>query len=197
MRRPNSSSLSTPGASPGADVYGACLICARQPGDDDDDVQVRLEDQQHINQFGRLNQRLHDVEDDLKAKSSKHELLDDASNEIILADDDEPIRCAEARARAPLLQCLLRVFVHKTAEQPQNALRPARPLPHTALRYAFGECYFECTKDQAEELIDSQKEKIEAEISVLEEEISTIKSTLSELKGKLYGRFGKNINLEE
>ena len=31
---------------------------------------------------------------ELKEKQAKHDLLDDASNEIILADDDEPIRCA-------------------------------------------------------------------------------------------------------
>ena len=65
--------------------------------DDKDDVEVRLEDQQRINMFGRLNGRLHDVEDDLKAKQSQFELLDDAANEIILADDEEPIMCAPAR----------------------------------------------------------------------------------------------------
>ena len=35
------------------------------------------------------------------------------------------------------------------------------------------------------------------EISVLEDELATIKGNLSDLKSKLYGRFGKNINLEE
>ena len=69
--------------------------------DDKDDVEVRLEDQQHINQFGRLNQRMHELEDDLKAKQSQYELLDDAANEIILADDDEPIRCAPRALRRP------------------------------------------------------------------------------------------------
>ena len=37
---------------------------------------------------------MHDIEDELKAAQSKYELLDDASNEIILADDDVPVRCA-------------------------------------------------------------------------------------------------------
>ena len=72
----------------------------RRGDPDKDDVEVRLEDQQHINTFGRLNGRMHDVEDDLKAKQSQYDLLDDAANEIILADDDEPIRC-------PLLRSLL------------------------------------------------------------------------------------------
>ena len=58
------------------------------------DVEVRLEDQQNINAFGRLNGRMHDLEDEVKAKQSEHELLDDAQNELILADDDEIVRCA-------------------------------------------------------------------------------------------------------
>ena len=122
---------------------------------DEDDVGVRLEDQQRINQFGRLNTRLHDLEDDLKQMNSKHELLDDAQNELILADDDEPIH------------------------------------------YAFGECYYEVSKDQAEELLETQKEKIAEEMAKLEEELNSTKSTLADLKAALYGRFGKNINLEE
>ena len=68
---------------------------------EDDDVTVRREDQQHINQFGRLNGKLHDLEDELKGKKSEHELLDDAANEIILADDDEPVRCAAATSLCP------------------------------------------------------------------------------------------------
>ena len=64
-------------------------------------------------------------------------------------------------------------------------------------RYAFGECYYEVTKDQAEELLDSRKEKTEADSKAVEDEIATIKGTLAQLKKQLYGRFGKNINLEE
>lgn len=55
-------------------------------------MEVRWEDQQKINSFGRLNTRMHDLEEEIKEKVSKSELLDDASNEMILADDDEPIR---------------------------------------------------------------------------------------------------------
>lgn len=69
-----------------------------------------------------------------------------------------------------------------------------RPLSR---RYAFGECYYEVTKDQAEELLEEQKDKKEAEMRVLEKELSDVRSTLHDLKSALYGRFGKNINLEE
>ena len=71
------------------------------------------------------------------------------------------------------------------------------PRTRQRCRYAFGECYYEVTKDQAEELLDSRKEKIEAESQGVEDEIATIKGTLAQLKTQLYGRFGKNINLEE
>jgi len=98
---------------------------------------------------------LHDLEDDLKTKQAEHELLDDAANEIILADDDEPVR------------------------------------------YAFGECYYEVTKDAADELLESQKEKVAGEVSKLEEELRSVRATLADLKSKLYARFGKGINLEE
>jgi len=116
---------------------------------------VRLEDQRAINTFGRLNNRMHEVEEEIKEKKAQYDQLDDAANEIILAEEDEPIR------------------------------------------YAFGECYFEVTKDQADELLESQKEAIEKEANVLEEELSSIQNTLGDLKKQLYGRFGSNINLEE
>jgi len=98
---------------------------------------------------------MHELEDELKEKSSKSELLDDAANEMILADDDEPIR------------------------------------------FAFGECYFEVTKDRADELLEEQKAKVDEEVAALDKEISGIKETLESLKKHLYGRFGQNINLEE
>eukprot|EP00243_Klebsormidium_subtile_P004586 TRINITY_DN18677_c0_g1_i1.p1 TRINITY_DN18677_c0_g1~~TRINITY_DN18677_c0_g1_i1.p1 ORF type:complete len:129 (+),score=37.32 TRINITY_DN18677_c0_g1_i1:248-634(+) len=54
--------------------------------------QVTWEDQQNINTFNRLNNRLHELEDDVKAEKALLENLEDASNEVMLADDDEPIR---------------------------------------------------------------------------------------------------------
>ena len=72
---------------------------ARRP--QEDDVEVRAEDQKAINTFGRLNNRKHDIEEDIKEKQAKFDLLDDAANEIILADDDEPIRCAPRALRRP------------------------------------------------------------------------------------------------
>ena len=143
----------------GALICRADLFTGSMPGSGDgpgsDAVEVNWEDQKNINSFGRLNTRLHDLEDELKEKASKHELLDDAANEIILADDDEPVR------------------------------------------YAFGECYFECTKDQADELLEKQKDEVMEEIKAVEADIAGIKDTLASLKVSLYKKFGNNINLEE
>lgn len=72
------------------------------PSQPEDDVEVRLEDQKAINTFGRLNTRLHELTEEIKEKRSLHDQLDDAANELILADDDEPVRCDP---RLPLARC--------------------------------------------------------------------------------------------
>ena len=141
----------------------------------EEDVEVRKEDQLKINTFGRLNNRKHDLEEELKEKQAKHDLLDDAANEIILADDDEPIRCAATPWRPSRLA--LRVLC--PAEACGNDARPCRD------RYGFGECYFECSKDQAEELLEQQKTEAEGEIAALQAEIKGIMDTLAGLKTQL------------
>jgi len=55
-------------------------------------------------------------------------------------------------------------------------------------RYGFGECYFECNKDQAEELLDKQKEDTMKEIAVLNGELNGIHDTLATLKTQLCAR---------
>ena len=82
---------------------------------------------------------------------------------------------------------------------PPRACAPTHPPHLRACRcsYAFGECCFECTKDQADELLDSQKEKLDGEVGALKGQIGDIASELAQLKAALYGRFGNNINLEE
>jgi len=59
---------------------------------DERDVEVTWEDQQNINTFGRLNTRLHECEAEIKYKEDEITNLQDASNEIILADDDDAVR---------------------------------------------------------------------------------------------------------
>ncbi|MCO5560102.1 hypothetical protein L7F22_013709 [Adiantum nelumboides] len=52
------------------------------------ETEVTWEDQQNINTFGRLNNKFHELEDDIKLKKEMLENLEDASNELILTDED-------------------------------------------------------------------------------------------------------------
>ncbi|KAL9686465.1 hypothetical protein QQ045_023925 [Rhodiola kirilowii] len=52
------------------------------------DTEVTWEDQQNINKFGRLNNRFHDLEDEIKLATEVNESLEDAGNELILADEE-------------------------------------------------------------------------------------------------------------
>jgi prefoldin subunit 4 len=56
------------------------------------DVEVRASDQREINEFGRLNTRMHDLEEDLKEQRAAYDQIDDAASELMLADDDETVR---------------------------------------------------------------------------------------------------------
>ena len=150
------------------------------PSQPEEDVEVRLEDQKAINTFGRLNTRLHELEDELKEKRLLHDQLDDAANELILADDDEPVRCVLRWIKVPRLHACSLILAY---------CGPCR--------VQYGECYFEVHKDRADELLESRKENVAEEISQLESQLGSIQDTLSALKKQLYGRFGGNINLEE
>ncbi|PKA63323.1 putative prefoldin subunit 4 [Apostasia shenzhenica] len=52
------------------------------------ETEVTWEDQQNINKFGRLNNRFHELEDEIKVAKENNESLEDASNELILSDED-------------------------------------------------------------------------------------------------------------
>ncbi|KAL8910758.1 MAG: hypothetical protein Q9171_003970, partial [Xanthocarpia ochracea] len=56
-----------------------------------DDLEVRREDQDKINKFSRLHQREMLLEDDLKSRAKEKEDLDEISNELELADEDEKV----------------------------------------------------------------------------------------------------------
>nr|XP_031863407.1 uncharacterized protein CI109_001283 [Kwoniella shandongensis]KAA5530479.1 hypothetical protein CI109_001283 [Kwoniella shandongensis] len=59
------------------------------PEDEGDGVEVAWEDQQRINTFSKLNNRLSDIQDLLKAKQEEKEYYDDLSTELELADEDD------------------------------------------------------------------------------------------------------------
>ncbi|KUJ21532.1 prefoldin subunit 4 [Mollisia scopiformis] len=56
-----------------------------------DEVEVRREDQDKINKFSRLHQRETTLEEELQAKHKEKEDLEEISNELELADEDDNI----------------------------------------------------------------------------------------------------------
>ncbi|XP_058770559.1 probable prefoldin subunit 4 [Vicia villosa] len=52
------------------------------------ETEVTWEDQQNINKFGRLNNRLHELNDEIKFAKEANDNLEDASNELILTDEE-------------------------------------------------------------------------------------------------------------
>jgi prefoldin subunit 4 len=60
--------------------------------DQEVDVDVEWEDQQHINEFSRLNTLVTDWEEKLNEKKQEKEYLEDLNTELELMDDDELIR---------------------------------------------------------------------------------------------------------
>ncbi|KAL0694627.1 hypothetical protein Bca4012_061807 [Brassica carinata] len=52
------------------------------------EMEVTWEDQQNINTFSRFNNRFHELEDEIKFAKEKCDNLEDAGNELILADEE-------------------------------------------------------------------------------------------------------------
>ncbi|VDP38704.1 unnamed protein product [Soboliphyme baturini] len=57
----------------------------------DCDVEVTLADQQKINEFARLNNKLEEVKALLSKKTKERQNLDDAIKSMILLEPDEPV----------------------------------------------------------------------------------------------------------
>ncbi|CAF1924300.1 hypothetical protein HID58_064340 [Brassica napus] len=52
------------------------------------EMEVTWQDQQNINTFSRFNNRFHELEDEIKFAKEKCDNLEDAGNELILADEE-------------------------------------------------------------------------------------------------------------
>ncbi|KAJ8716119.1 hypothetical protein PYW08_013404 [Mythimna loreyi] len=57
----------------------------------DSDVHISFEDQQKINKFARLNAKVDDLKEELKLKQNDMKNLEEAVEELSLADDSEKI----------------------------------------------------------------------------------------------------------
>jgi len=82
----------------------------------DSDVHVLREDQGKINKFARLNANLQDLQDEIKNKENEMKNLDDASDELLMVDDEDeliPFQVAD-------------VFFHTSLEDTKIKLETAK-----------------------------------------------------------------------
>mmetsp|Transcript_10779 Transcript_10779/g.22552 ORF Transcript_10779/g.22552 Transcript_10779/m.22552 type:complete len:135 (-) Transcript_10779:1139-1543(-) len=77
---------------------GNGMILAKE---EENDAEVRREDQDKINEFGRLNARLYEVRDEISSLKKLLEKIDDASTELMMGNGDRVmLRLGEAMFEA-------------------------------------------------------------------------------------------------
>ena len=69
--------------------------------DDPGMVEVRREDQMNINKFSALNRKLQEIAAEDETNKKDLQDLQDAADEMLLADDDELVKCAPPPRPAP------------------------------------------------------------------------------------------------
>ncbi|CAM6086460.1 unnamed protein product [Calypogeia fissa] len=94
---------------------------------DGKETEVTWEDQQNINKFGRLNNKFHELEDDIKAKKDILENLEDAGNELILSDEED------------VLYLIGEVFSHTPKEEVETKLEDLKVENEKELRLLLEE----------------------------------------------------------
>uniref|UniRef100_A0A3B3RYY9 Prefoldin subunit 4 n=1 Tax=Paramormyrops kingsleyae TaxID=1676925 RepID=A0A3B3RYY9_9TELE len=83
-----------------------------------EDVNVTFEDQQKINKFARSTNRMTELKDEIEAKKKSLQNLEDASDDIMMLDDDTlliPFQIGD-------------VFISHTQEETQEMLENAKVL---------------------------------------------------------------------
>lgn len=108
----------------------------------------------------------------------ERQALEDAENEITLADEDDKDAV---------------LYVRNSHTHTSSTLRSSTP---TAERYMVGECYVTLDKETIEARVTKMGETVDKEIATLRERITTVEREMAALKGSLYAKFKNAINLE-
>ncbi|GAU21911.1 hypothetical protein TSUD_34080 [Trifolium subterraneum] len=157
------------------------------------ETEVTWEDQQNINKFGRLNNRLHELHDEIKIAKSfpeKHRL----------PPLKPPIPTASPLQTTPPYPPPVRHIPAAQREANDNLEDASNELILTdeeVVRFQIGEVFAHVPKDEVESRIEQMQEATSQKLEKLEEEKKSVVAQMSELKKILYGKFGESINLEE
>ncbi|KAI8426294.1 hypothetical protein MSG28_005171 [Choristoneura fumiferana] len=95
----------------------------------DSDVHISFEDQQKINKFARLNAKVDDYKDELKVIQNDMKNLEEAVEELALADDTEKI---------PYL--IGEVFIHQSLEDTMKSLEESKVKKETEISELEAKC---------------------------------------------------------
>ncbi|KAK3024582.1 hypothetical protein RJ639_044324, partial [Escallonia herrerae] len=139
------------------------------------DSEVTWEDQQNINKFGRLNNRFHELEDEIKI--CKVLPFHHSQASVV---EDEPWRVPE-----------------ETNENFEDASNELILTDEEVVRFQIGEVFAHVPKEEVERRIEQMKETTDRNLEKLEQEKEMILAQMAELKKILYGKFKDSINLEE
>jgi prefoldin subunit 4 len=99
--------------------------------------------------------------------------LDDVSNELELADEDDKI---------PYAISSLQFQVQSRSDVLSS--------------YKIGDSFITLPLPEVQEMLASSTTKIEEDVTAFEEQLGTIREEMTQLKVELYARFGRSINLE-
>ncbi|KAF1861108.1 hypothetical protein Lal_00000527 [Lupinus albus] len=181
------------------------------------ETEVTWEDQQNINKFGRLNNRLHELEDEIKFAK------EDYSHGVVLEQGgsgdggDEEVKLGEMVKESgvsdsheeEMLEISKPVFhdnvasarggawIKETNDNLEDASNELIITDEEVVRFQIGEVFAHVPKDEVEDRIEQMKEVTSQKLEKLEEEKESVLAQMSELKKILYGKFKDSINLEE
>ena len=176
--------------------------------EDEVDVTVRPHDQSNINEFGRLNARLHEATAEKDSMKKKLEHLDDASTELMMGSGgtvslllgDAFITVSEEDATE-----FCEEQVEKVREDSAVGERGEREGEREGGWVGGREGVSQSLSHNSHTINPPpththprlSKRELQGVVDTLDEEIGGITDRQVELKKELYGRFGNSINLEE
>ncbi|XP_057370212.1 prefoldin subunit 4 [Daphnia carinata] len=108
----------------------AAVAVSKDSLESDSDIHITLEDQQKINRFARQNAKWEELRDDLKHKKGDLQNLEDASDDLLLVEDES----------APIPFVVGEVFVHFNMEEAQEKLEEAKSKVKKDIESIEAEC---------------------------------------------------------
>ncbi|XP_046635405.1 prefoldin subunit 4-like [Daphnia pulicaria] len=108
----------------------ASVAVSKDSLESDSDIHITLEDQQKINRFARHNAKWEELRDDLKNKKGDLQNLEDASDDLLLVDDES--------ALIPFV--VGEVFVHFNMEEAKEKLEEAKDKVKKDIEAIEAEC---------------------------------------------------------